>query len=110
MPGRSQYFANLTQSYIQDRVIMAEKTLTDLELEAVRLDDKIIQAQKFIEDEDLIKLVKFKRFLYKIKQSELVLKMKPSEYNEQKKELIENLHAYDPKSEVMTLEEKKDIV
>lgn len=47
-PGRSQYFVELRQSYTQDRIIAAENTLIDLELAAVRLDDRIIQAQKFI--------------------------------------------------------------
>ena len=36
--------------------------------------------------------------------------MKPDESDEQRMELIEKLQAYDPKSEVMTLEEAKDLV
>ena len=36
--------------------------------------------------------------------------MKPGELVEQKQELIEKLHAYDPKSEVMTVEQEKDLV
>lgn len=108
MPVKSKYFADLRQSYIQDRVTTAENTLNDLELAATRLDDKIIQAQQFIEDGEFIKSIKFKSFLYKIKQSELVLKMKLGESNEKKQELIEKLHAYDPESEV--LEEARDLV
>ena len=36
--------------------------------------------------------------------------MKPDESDEKRMELIEKLQAYDPKSEVMTLEEAKDLV
>ena len=81
-----------------------------MELAIARLDDRIIQAQKFLEDDEFIKSNEFKSFLYKIKQSELVLKMKLDESNEQRMELIENLQAYDPKSEVTTLEEARDLV
>ena len=51
-----------------------------------------------------------KVFLYKIKQSELVLKIKPDECDEKKMELIEKLQAYDLESEVMTLEEARYLV
>ena len=36
--------------------------------------------------------------------------MKPDELEERRMELIEKLQAYDPKSEVMTLEEARDLV
>lgn len=36
--------------------------------------------------------------------------MKLGELDEQKLELVEKLHAYDPKSEIMTLEEVRDTV
>ena len=57
----------------------------NFELVAVTLDDRIIQAQKFIEDDKFIKPIEFKSFLYKIKHSELVLKVKLGESNEKKK-------------------------
>ena len=81
-----------------------ESTLTDLELVVARLDDRIIQAQQFIEDNKFINPIEFKSFLYKVKQSESVLKMKLGELGEQKLELVEKLQAYDLESEVMTLE------
>ena len=65
--------------------------MTDLELAAARLDDRIIQAQKFLEDDEFIKSNEFKSFLYKIKESELVLQMKPDEPEERRIELIEKL-------------------
>lgn len=67
LPSKNRYFSNLRKIYIQDRIKLAKNTLTDLELVAARLDDKIIQAQKFMEDDDFIKSAKFKNFLYKIK-------------------------------------------
>lgn len=36
--------------------------------------------------------------------------MKLDESAEKRKELVEKLHAYDPKSEIMTLEEARDLV
>lgn len=48
----------------------------DLELVVARLDDRIIQAQQFIEDDEFIESAEFKSFLYKVKQSELEMKMK----------------------------------
>ena len=51
-----------------------------------------------------------KVFLYNIKQSELILQMKPDELEEPRMELIEKMQAYDPESEVMTLEEARDLV
>ena len=45
----------------------------------------------------------FKSFLYKVKESELVLQMKPDEPEERRMELVEKLQAYDPESEIMTL-------
>lgn len=41
-------------------MILAEKSLTNLELIIARLDDKIIQSQKFMEDDDFIKSSEFK--------------------------------------------------
>lgn len=72
----------MRQSYIQARVTASEKTLTDLELAVARLDDRIIQAKQFLEDDEFIKSNEFYFFIYKIKQSELVLKMKPDEFDE----------------------------
>ena len=103
LPRNNQYFANIRQNYIQARIDATQNNLTDLELAASRLDDRIIQAQKFLEDDEFIKSNEFKKFLYKIKESELILQMKPDELEERRMELIEKLQAYDPKSEVMTL-------
>ena len=83
--------ADLRQSYIQTRTEAAEGSLTELELAAARLDDRIIQAQQFFEDDEFIKSNEFKSFLYNIKESELVRQMKPDELEERRMELIEKL-------------------
>ncbi len=62
--GTSQYFADLRQNYLQNRINATKNTLIDLELVATRLDDRIIQAQQFLEDDEFIKSTKFKSFLY----------------------------------------------
>lgn len=62
-----------------------------MELAIARLDDGIIQAQQFLEDDEFNKSNEFKSFLYKIKKSELVLKMKSDESDEQRMELIDKL-------------------
>ena len=92
------------------RTDAAEGNLTDLELTASRLDDRVIQAQKFLEDDEFLKSNEFKSFLYKVKESELVLQMKPDEHEERRMELVEKLQAYDPESEVMILQEARDLV
>ena len=60
LPRNSQYFADMRQNYLQTRVDAAEKNLIDLELAATRLDDRIIQAQQFLEDDEFIKSNEFK--------------------------------------------------
>ena len=69
-----------------------------------------IQAQQFMEDDEFFKSTKCKSFLYKVKQSDLVLKLKPRELEEKRQEIVEKLHAYDPKSEVMTPGKARDLV
>lgn len=110
MLGINQYFVDLRQSYIQDRVSVAENSLTDLELEIARLDDRTIQEKQFMEYDDFLKSTKFKSLLYKVMQSELVLKLKPREFEENLQELMDKLHAYDLESEVMSLAEVRDLV
>ena len=68
LPGNSQYFADLRQNYIQTRTEAAENSLTDLELAAARLDDRIIQAQQFLEDDEFIKSNEFKSFFIQDKR------------------------------------------
>lgn len=79
MPGKNQYFFVLRQNYIKDRVNALKNTLIGLEIATTRLDDRIIQPQNFIEDDEFIKSTELKSFLYKIKQSEMVLKMNSGE-------------------------------
>lgn len=100
----------MRQNYLQEKVIAAEKSLTDLQLTTARLDDRIIQARKFIEDDEFIKTAEFKSFLYKVRQNELTLALKPRESKEKTRELVEKLLAYDPESEEMTPTEARDFV
>ncbi len=62
LQGNSQYFADMRQNYLQTRADSAKGSLTDLELVATRLDDRIIQAQQFLEDDEFIKYNEFKSF------------------------------------------------
>ena len=84
--------------------------MIDLQLRARRLDDRVIQSQKFLEDDEFIKSFEFKRFLYKVKQNELTLNIKPREDQEKTKELVERLLAYDLDSEIVTPTKARDLV
>ena len=83
---------------------------TELQIVASRLDDRVIQSQKFMEDNDFINSSKFKSFLYKVKQNELTLSLMPREDAEKTKDLVEKLLAYELDSETMTLAEARELM
>ena len=92
------------------KVITIEKSSTNLQLATTRLDDRVIQSQKFLEDDKFIKSSEFKIFLYKVKQNELTLSLKVGEDEEKTKELVEKLLAYDLDSETMTPVKARELV
>ena len=54
-------------------------------------DRKIIEANEFMSDDNLIKTKAFKTFLFKLKENELSLQMKPSDSNEVVTRIVKNL-------------------
>ena len=81
-----------------------------MQIAASKLDDKVIQSKKFMEDDDFIKLSKFTFFLYKVKQNQITLNLMPREGLEKTKELEKKLLAYDLDSEIMTPTEARELV
>ena len=61
-------------------------------------------------DDDFIKSLEFQSFLYKVKHNEITLSLMPGEDPKKTKELVDNLLAYAPDSETMTLVEAKELV
>ena len=53
MPGKSQYFTDMRQNYLQEKVIVAD-SLTDLQLATARLHDRVIQSHKFLDNDEFI--------------------------------------------------------
>ena len=74
------------------------------------LDDRIIQAHNFVNDDTFIKTKEFKEFLFKVKQNELSLQMTPGDTEEKVTEMIQRLQEYDPTSETLTPKEGKELV
>lgn len=48
----------------------------------------IIQVEKYLDDDDFVKTLEFKIFLYKVKQSELTLMIKMGESEKKKMRLL----------------------
>ena len=57
----------IRKNYLHQRATKVGKASTNLQIVASRLDDRLIQAESFMEDDDFIKSSEFKSFLYKIK-------------------------------------------
>ena len=110
MSDRDQYFANIRKNYLQERATEVGKASTKLQIVAARLDDKLIQFEKFMEDDDFIKSSEFKSFLYKLKHNELTLSLMLGEDPKKTKELVEKLLDYDPDNETMTPTEGRELV
>ena len=108
--GNDQYFVDNRKNYLQEREIEVGRASTNLQIAASRLDDRLIQSDKFTEDDDFIKSSEFKSFLYRVKKNELTLSLMPGEDLEKNKELVDKLLAYDPDSETMTLAEARELV
>lgn len=62
--GNDRYFANIRQNYLHERERKVGRYSTNLKSIASRLDDRLIQSEKLMEDDDLIKSLQFKSFLY----------------------------------------------
>ena len=50
MPGNSEYFVDIRQNYLHQRATEARKASTDLQVAASRIDKRLIQSEKFMED------------------------------------------------------------
>ena len=88
MPGHDEHFADIRKNYLHQRANEVWNASTDLQIVASRLDDRLIQSKKFMEDDDFIKSSEFKSFLCKIKQNELTLSLMPWEDPDKNKELV----------------------
>ena len=110
MPLNDQYFAGIKKNYLHQRETQAGRASNDLQIAASRLDDRLIQSKKFMEDDDFIKSSEFKSFFYKIKQNELTLSLFPREDPEKNREMVDKLLAYDLESETMTPAEARQLV
>ena len=67
---------------------MIERVPNKVKFEARMIDDRIIQAQKFMKDDDLIDYENFKYFLFKIKLNEMSLELQPRDSEEKVVELV----------------------
>ena len=63
------------------------------------LDERLVQAQEFMKNDDFINSEEFKSFLFKIEYNELTLQLKPGDSQEKIVELVQKLQEYDPSSE-----------
>lgn len=89
---------------------MQEKEPGRIDREIRMLDERVIEAKEFTKDDAFIKTEEFKQFLYKIKQSELVLQMGPGDSADKITEMVNKLQDYDPSSETLTFDEARDLV
>lgn len=80
---------------MHERAIEAGRASFDLIIVASRFDDRLIQSDKFMEDDDFIKSSKFKFFLYRINKNELRLSLMPGEDPKKNEELVDKFLAYD---------------
>ena len=55
MPGNDEHFVDIRKNYLHQRAIEAGKASSDLQIATSRLDDRLIQSKKFMEDDDFIK-------------------------------------------------------
>ena len=78
--------------------------------QAQMINDKIIEANEFMSDDKLIRIEEFKSFLFKMKQNELSLQMKPGNSNEVVAKLVQKPQEYDPTKETLNVEETRDLV
>ena len=62
MVGNDEYFADIRQNYLHQRETEVGKAFSDLQVAASRLDDRLIQSEKFMKDDDFIKSSEFKSF------------------------------------------------
>ena len=62
IPGNDEYFSDIRKNYLHQRAVEAGKASSDLQIAASRLDDRLIQSENFMEDDDFIKSSEFKSF------------------------------------------------
>ena len=55
MPRNGQYFSDIRQNYLHQRATEVGKASNYLQITASRLDNRLIQSKKYIEDDDFIK-------------------------------------------------------
>lgn len=73
MPRGSKYFDDIKHNFLIKQSNKNEWNPNKLELKARMLDERIIQAQDIMKDEDFINSEEFKSFLFNIKQNKLTL-------------------------------------
>lgn len=110
LPKGTRYFDDAKKKFLIDQATEEERRPNSLELQSMMLDERIIQAQQFMKDDDFIKSEEFKSFMYKLKQNELSLHVKPRDTDEKVTEMVQKLQAYDPNSESLTIEEARELV
>ena len=74
------------------------------------IDERIIQSQEFMKDDDFISFEEFKYFLFKIKKNELTLQLKLGASEEKVAELVQKLQEYDPNNQILTIDEARELV
>lgn len=62
-----KYFDDISNNFLIKQSNKIERVPNKVKFEARMIDDRIIQAQKFMKDDDLIDYENFKYFLFKIK-------------------------------------------
>ena len=72
-----------------------EQRVKKLHLQDQMIDDRIIETNEFLSDENFIKIEEFKSFLFKIKQNKLSLQMKLCDFGEVVTGLVQKLQEYD---------------
>lgn len=110
VPWGSSYFDATRRNFLLQQATLQEKEPRKIDIEIRMLDDKVIQAKELLKHDAFIKYEEFKNFLYKIKQSELVLQLGLGDSEERITKLVNKLQDYDPSSENLTVDEARDLV
>ena len=85
-PRGTSYFDEARRSYLLQQ--SNEESQKRLDREAKILDDRIIEAHNFFNDDAFIKIEEFKNFLFKVKQNEISLQMTPRDTEEKVTEKV----------------------
>ena len=106
----SQYFYNVRRSNLMAQANEDDKRAKKLELHTQMIDDRTIEANEFINNENFIKIEEFKSFFFKLKQTKLSLQMKLGDSNEIEANMVKKLQEYDPASKNIIIEEARELI